>query len=305
MLFLARYVLEGPRQGYLATAGLSALTLWFAPVGFLLGAVIALVTIRVGVKEGLQVALTASAIQLVLAQFLMGAAWPGVAGIGEFILPAWGLAWFFLRTRDLASIVLAAVWVMGTLVIGFHLLVPDPIAWWTQVFESLIKGAMQQADMTGMPTPDPQALQIMAKMATMLIAMSLVIVWVGMLFVALWWDAALYAQGAFQKAFHSLSLPRSLAWLTGLVALAGLLTGPDQAGLIADLFGVLSAGLMFQGLAVVHSLVEQRQMSSNWLFGLYVLLFLFPQTIMVLAMVALLDMWLDFRQRYAPNNNED
>ncbi len=302
MLFLARYVLQGPRQGYLATAGLSALTLWFAPVGFLLGAVIALVTIRVGVKEGFQLALVASAIQLVLAQFVLGAPWPGVAGMGEFILPAWGLAWFFLRTRDLASIILAAVWLMGTLVIGFHLLVADPVAWWTQVFNTLLTPAMEQANMQA---PDPQALQIMAKMATLLIAMSLVIVWVGMLFVALWWDAALYAQGAFQKAFHTLSLPRSLTWLTGLVALAGLLTGPDQAGLIADLFGVLSAGLMFQGLAVVHSLVEQRQMSSNWLFGLYVLLFLFPQTIMVLAMVALLDMWLDFRQRYAPNNNED
>ncbi|SIN92652.1 Predicted membrane protein [Sulfurivirga caldicuralii] len=302
MLFLARYVLQGPRQGYLATAGLSALTLWFAPVGFLLGAVIALVTIRVGVKEGFQLALVASAIQLVLAQFVLGAPWPGMAGIGEFILPAWGLAWFFLRTRDLASIILAAVWLMGTLVIGFHLLVADPVAWWTQVFNTLLTPAMEQANMQA---PDPQALQIMAKMATMLIAMSLVIVFVSMLFVALWWDAALYAQGAFQKAFHTLSLPRSLAWLAGLVALAGLLTGPDQAGLIADLFGVLSAGLMFQGLAVVHSLVEQRQMSSSWLFGLYVLLFLFPQTIMVLAMVALLDMWLDFRQRYAPNNNED
>ena len=302
MRFLARYVLQGPRQGYLATVGLSALTLWFAPVGFLLGAVIALVTIRVGVKEGLQLALAASAVQVVLAQLVMGAPWPGVVGMGEFILPAWGLAWFFLRTRDLASIVLAAVWLMGTLVMGFHLLVPDPIAWWTQVFNTLLAPAMQQANMAA---PDPQALQIMAKMATMLIAMSLVIVWVSMLFLALWWDAALYAQGAFQKAFHGLMLPRSLAWLTGLVALAGLVTGPDEAGLIADLFGVLSAGLMFQGLAVVHSLVEQRQMSVNWLFGLYFLLFLFPQTIMVLAMVALLDMWLDFRQRYAPNNNED
>jgi uncharacterized protein YybS (DUF2232 family) len=301
MLFLARYVMEGPKQAYLAASLLSFLTLWISPVGFLLGAVIALVTLRIGVKEGMQVLALSALVQLTAAQLGMGVLWPALAGIMEYMLPAWGLAWILRRTQDLAVMIQAAVWLVGTLVIIFHLSVPDPVAWWTEVFKTLFENAMRDAQIS----LDDATWTQFAQMATMMIAMSMVILWISIVLFARWWQGALYAPGRFQADFHNLSLPRQLAWLTGLVALAGLLVGPTQHGLISDLFGVLSAGLMFQGLAVVHALVERRQMSANWLFAIYFLLLLFPQTILLLALIALFDMWMNLRQRYATPTNEE
>lgn len=301
MRFLASYFMKGPKEAYLAAAALSVLTLWFAPVGFLLDAGIALVTLQVGIKEGLQVLLAAAAVHLGLALLTPGQAWAGLMGIGEFMLPAWGLAIVLRQSKDLAVMIQWVIWLVGTLVILFHLAVPDTVAWWTQVFKQVLGPAMTQmnVDMTD------ATWQQLAAFATSMVAMSMVILWISMLLFARWWQSMLYAPGEFQKAFHNLALPRQIAWLTGLVALAGLLIGPNQHGLISDLFAVLSAGLMFQGLAVIHALVERRQMSSNWLFATYVFLFLFPQTILLLAVLALIDIWLDLRQRYATPTNEE
>ena len=301
MLFLARYVMQGPKEAFITVASLSVLTLWFAPVGFLLGAVIALVTLRVGVKEGAQVLGVAALVHLALAWVTAQSVWPAVVGMVEFMLPAWLLGWVLRATGSLATMIQLVIWLVGSMVILFHMMVEDPVAWWKEVFTTLFAPAMDQAQMH---VPDETWAQI-AQLATSMLAMSMVILWVSMVLFGRWWQSVLYAPGRVQQDFHSLSLPRQLAWLTGIVALAGLLIGPQQHGLISDLFAVLSAGLMFQGLAVIHALVERRQMSSNWLFATYVLLLLFPQTILLLALIALFDMWMDLRQRYAPPTNEE
>ncbi|HIQ40881.1 MAG TPA: DUF2232 domain-containing protein [Sulfurivirga caldicuralii] len=301
MLFLARYVMQGPKEAFITVASLSVLTLWLAPVGFLLGAAIALVTLRVGIKEGAQVLGVAALVQLLLAWATTQNIWLAVVGVVEFMLPAWVLASVLRTTGSLATMIQLVIWLVGTLVIGFHLVVDDPIGWWQQLFTTLFAPAMEQADMH---VPESTWAQV-AQLATSMLAMSMVILWVSMVLFARWWQSLLYAPGRFQQDFHRLSLPRQLAWLTGIVALAGLLIGPQQHGLISDLFAVLSAGLMFHGLAVIHALVERRQMSTNWLIATYVLLLLFPQMILLLALIALFDIWMDLRQRYAPPINEE
>ncbi len=300
MLFLARYLMQGPKEAMITIASLSVLTLWFAPVGFLLGAAIALLTLRVGVKEGAQVMGVAMLVQLTLAWATGPTLWPALTGALEFMLPAWALAWVLRATGSLATMIQLIIWLVGTLIVVFHLMVDNPVEWWKGLFTTLFAPIMDQAEMH---VPDATWDQL-AQLATSMLAMSVVILWASMVLFARWWQGALYAPGRFQRDFHSLALPRQLAWLTGLVALVGLLTGAQQHGLVSDLFAVLAAGLMFHGLAVIHALVERRQMSVNWLFATYVLLLLFPQTILLLALIALMDIWLDLRQRYAPINEE-
>ncbi len=301
MLFLARYFMEGPKQAYLGAAALAVLTLLFSPVGFLLGAGIALVTLQVGIRQGAQVLAAGAATLLVLSQLVLGAPWTGLVGLLEFALPAWLFAAVLRQTGSLASAILMVVWLVGVAVIGFHLAVGDTVAWWQDVLKRVFQPAMEQAQVS----LDAATWKQLAELATTMLAMSMTILWIGMVLFARWWQAALYDEGRFRQEFHNLMLPRQFIWLTGLVALAGLIIGPGQHGLISELFGVLSAGLMFQGLAVIHALVDRRQMSSNWLFATYVLLMLFPQMILLLALLALIDLWLDLRQRYATPNNED
>ncbi len=54
MLGVANYVMKGPMQAFIAILLLSALTVWIAPLGILVGAIISLVTLRIGEIEGLK-----------------------------------------------------------------------------------------------------------------------------------------------------------------------------------------------------------------------------------------------------------
>ncbi|HID00422.1 MAG TPA: hypothetical protein EYP05_03675, partial [Piscirickettsiaceae bacterium] len=168
MLFLARYVMQGPKEAFITVASLSVLTLWLAPVGFLLGAAIALVTLRVGIKEGAQVLGVAALVQLLLAWATTQNIWLAVVGVVEFMLPAWVLASVLRTTGSLATMIQLVIWLVGTLVIGFHLVVDDPIGWWQQLFTTLFAPAMEQADMH---VPESTWAQV-AQLATSMLAMS-------------------------------------------------------------------------------------------------------------------------------------
>ncbi|KUJ75408.1 hypothetical protein AVO42_08780 [Thiomicrospira sp. XS5] len=291
MLGVANYVMKGPMQAFIATLLLSALTVWIAPLGILVGAIISLVTLRIGEIEGLKVLAAAVAVTLGLTLFMSGSIWPGVVGVIEYMLPIWLLSWVLRNTSSMALSLSLNMLIVGAGVIAFHLAVGDTAVWWQQVFKEFVQPVFEQ---TG--TPFPQAMfEDLTKVATMLLAMFVVVLWFSIVLLGRWWQSALYVPGQFRTDFYEIRLPKGIAGLAVFVALVGLFT---QNGLIQDLSGVLMAGLMFQGLAVAHHTVNKRQMSSMWLGGLYVLLFLFPQAVLILATIGLIDIWVDIRNRW-------
>ena len=298
MLFIAKFAMQGPRQAWTTLAGLAVLTLWFSPVGFLAGAVLALITLRVGETEGLK-GLGVGLVTLAVASLIMtGSALPGLIAAGEFLLPAWGFALVLRRTNDMGRMILWAVWIAALMVLAFHLWVSDPVAWWRTVFQQMLEASGNTIML------DEQTWDQIARLATTMAGMSFVMLWISMVLLARWWQGVLYHPGQFQKDFHALALPRQLGWVMGILALVGLFTHAEPAvQLISDLFAVLSAGLMFQGLAVLHAIVAARKWGRGWLIALYVLLLLFPQMVILLALMALLDMWLDMRKYYATPSN--
>lgn len=291
MLGVANYVMKGPMQAFIAILLLSALTVWIAPLGILVGAIISLVTLRIGEVEGLKVLAAAVATTLGLTLVMSGSIWPGVVGVIEYMLPIWLLSWVLRNTSSLALSLSLNMLIVGAGVIAFHLAVGDTAVWWQQVFKEYVQPVFEQ---TG--TPFPQAMfEDLTQVATMLLAMFVVVLWFSIVLLGRWWQSALYVPGQFRTDFYEIRLPKGIAGLAVFVALVGLFT---QNGLIQDLSGVLMAGLMFQGLAVAHHTVNKRQMSSMWLGGLYVLLFLFPQAVLILATIGLIDIWVDIRNRW-------
>ncbi|MFT5599560.1 MAG: hypothetical protein ACI823_002649, partial [Chitinophagales bacterium] len=69
----------------------------------------------------------------------------------------------------------------------------------------------------------------------------------------------------------------------------------DQAW-ISSIALLLMTAFLFQGIAVVHTKVSRskRPRLLNTLF--YMLLFIFPQAVVITALVGLLDNWLDLRK---------
>lgn len=296
MLFVANYVMKGQIQAYIATALLALLTVWFGPFGVLLGAVIALVTLRIGTADGFKLLIAAVAINLVTTQVLLGSMLPAWVAIAQYMLPVWLMAWVLRSNNSLALSLNLGMLVAGGVVIAFHLLVGDTTAWWSKIMSTALLPLMNEANV-----PDPTALiKTLSEVATMLLAMFLVVLWFSILMLGRWWQGKLYHPGQFQQDFYQIRLPKGLAYLAVLLAIAGLMI---KTGLVQDLSGVMMAGLMFPGLAIAHHAVAMRKMSSGWLVGLYIVLFLFPQAILILATIGLIDTWVDIRSRWSQDND--
>ena len=293
MLGLAKFVMKGPYQALIAAVLLSVLTIWIAPLGLLVGAIIALVTLRVGVLDGFKVLVWSMVANVGLTVALTGSYLPAWISIMEFMLPVWLLAVVLRNTNSFAITLQMAMILVGLAVIGFHLIVPNTAEWWLTLFNQQIKPLLDASQLDY----QVESIQKLAEMLTMLLASFALILWFSIVMIARWWQGTLYNPGQFQTDFYQFSLPKNIAYLAIILALLGLVFGSEQ-GLVFDLSGVVISALMFQGLAIAHQTVAVKKLHTAWLVTLYVALFLFPQVMLILAVIGLLDIWSDFRSRW-------
>lgn len=295
MLAVANYTMKGPLQAFIATVLFSALTFWLAPFGLIVGAITALVTLRVSLIEGCKTLAIASLTVVLLSTTLTGSVLPGLVSIVEFLLPVWLAAAVLRNTNSLAQALNAILTMAGLMVIAFHFMVGDTQAWWTQLYANQFLPLLKEA---GVDAKEVDFTQVIP-MITMLIAIFAVTLWFSILLLARWWQSKLYYPGRFREDFYQLKLPKTVAYLTVIFAVLGLVLSGNN--LVQDLSSVLMAGLMFQGLAIAHHAVNLKSLNTAWLAGLYVLLLIFPQTLLILATLGLLDIWIDVRTRWQRN----
>lgn len=292
MLAVANYSMKGPLQAFIATVLFSALTVWLAPFGLVVGAIIALTTLRVSLVEGFKTLAVASLTNILLSTALMGSAIPGMVSMLEYMLPIWVAAVVLRNTNSLALSLSSILGMAGLMVLMFHLVVGDTQAWWAQLYTEQFLPMIQQA---GIDSKEFDLTQIIP-MVTMLIAIFAVTLWFSILLLGRWWQSKLYYPGRFQEDFYQLRLSKGIAYITVVFAVLGLVF--SESDLVKNLSSVLMTGLMFQGLAIAHHAAHLRSLNTAWLVGLYVLLLLFPQTLLILATLGLLDVWIDFRSRW-------
>jgi hypothetical protein len=293
MLGIANFAMKGPMQANLAVVLFSALSVFIGPFGLFVGAIVALVTLRISVAEGFKTLVWGVVSNVAITLMISGAYWPSLVNLIEYMLPVWLMSVILRETNSLALALQFALIVVGIAMVVFHLMVADPTAWWLSLFNEHIKPMLEAQQIAY----DANLIPEFANMVTMLMAILLIVLWFSILIVARWWQSELYNPGQFKADFYQLRLPKSTAYIAIGLAIVGLLNGVEH-GLVYDLSGVVIAGLMFQGVAIAHQTVAIKEMSSAWLVGLYILLFLFPQTMLILATIGLVDTWIDFRNRW-------
>jgi hypothetical protein len=293
MLGIANFAMKGPMQANLAVVLFSALSVFIGPFGLFVGAIVALVTLRISVTEGFKTLMWGVISNMAITLMISGAYWPSLVNLIEYMLPVWLMSVILRETNSLAVALQFALIVVGVAMVAFHMVVADPTAWWLSLFNEHIQPLLEAQQIAY----DADLIPEFANMVTMLMAILLIVLWFSILIVARWWQSELYNPGQFKADFYQLRLPRSTAYIAIGLAIVGLLNGAEH-GLVYDLSGVVIAGLMFQGLAIAHQTVAIKEMSSAWLVGLYILLFLFPQTMLILATIGLVDTWVDFRNRW-------
>lgn len=302
MKALASLVMRGRTPAIAVAVVLAALSLIILPLGLLSAAAVTLVALRHGGRES----------AVVVAGGLLA-----LAGLGGLIFgkpaalvllgllmwaPAVALGLLLRASRSLALTLEIALLAAAGLVIGQYLL-GDPVAFWSALMSDFLS---EMADPAVMGETDRQ--QVVAAMAPWMVggvAAAWLLQQALVLLLARYWQAALYNPGGFRAEFHGLRLRRWVFIAMPVLLLASLAQGQGATPL-AQLVLVLEAGLLLQGVALVHGLVGRFGAPLGWLIGFYSLLVVgMPHTVTLVTIAGFLDGWLNFRAKVRSRSNDE
>ncbi len=293
---LAAFVMRGYSPAVMVVTVFAVLSFVLPPLGIVASAAIGLMTLRRGgmIGFGLIFASTFACGVLIWAAVGHSKAAAGLLLLAW--LPVWALAIMLRATRSLNVTVEAGLGFGALIIAAGYLHGGDPVATWKGVLEPVVKSLVDARVMDA-----GQAQGFVARMAgwmTGILAAAFYLQTILALFLARWWQAGLYNPGGFQKEFHDLRLS-PVAAVGGAVFSGWILLQGEAAPLLVRYVALLMLAAFFlQGMAVAHNIVKRSGMHSGWLAGLYVLLVIgLPYAEIVLALIGLVDPWVDFRAR--------
>ena len=279
---LANFVMRGRLQALLvAVAGSGSLLFcWIS------AAAIALVALRQGPGQGLWLllwaVLPAGALMLVF----------GDSGPFALLLGTTALALVLRSTVSLPLALLASVPVGLLTGLGISVFGGELLAQMLAFFDQFLASLEQQmaADNAAVALPRPTALQVAGMLGAANAMLSVLC-----LLLARWWQAALYNPGGFGGEFRTLYYPPAVSALLVVGAAALVAMGPEFRPWAA----VCAVPLTAAGLALAHAGVAQRGRGSGLLTALYVGWLLVDLVKLLVVLLAVVDSWWGFRQRWA------
>lgn len=294
---MAAFIMAGPLQA-LGFILLFALLASFLPLMSLLSnAAVALITLRLGWKRGLGLSLLASLVLgglsfatqgNLLASFATSFIWLPVIGLA--VLLERGIAW-----SQLLRILFIAV---AALIVLFHLNVSDLAAFWEQLIELSEKDLRLLKEQ--FPDTDAEALIKQASQYFVgAFALGFNLTCIISLMIGRHWQATLYNPGGFREEMNQLRIGKWPAIVLAVAIGGALLT---RSPLATDIVLAGMAIYLFQGLAMVHSIHNRKQMHIGWLIGLYGMLIIVPHLALLVAAFGIIDSFADFRNQLGSDN---
>lgn len=297
MLNLAALAMRGPRQAsaVLMVSGLLAL-LFFPAIG-IGGVVVALLAMQLGFVRVFGPLVVAAAVVSAVVAVLIGPA-AGLTFLQMIVLVWLPLVFFgaIIRQWGALWVGMQGLIVTGLVVTGsYYLFLTDATAWWAETLLAAFQVYSSEAAGNSGWLSEVNLLQLSQDLAPWMpgsVGVTVVLVSAACVLVGRWWQSKLFRPGAFAEEFRALTLGRSFAGLTALLAGAGMIGYLPFANMAI----VAMVGLAFQGLAVAHSLIAVHYPKNGWLLGFYGLVLLWPQiAVVVLGCVGIADNWLSFR----------
>lgn len=255
-------------------------------------AVLALVLLRKGLQPALISVLAAVLLIGVLSLVASGSLTQLLLITVQFWLPALLVSWVLRKTVSLEIAVFAAAAIGICSVLYMYIAFGDPEALWQDLLAKQfdVAGTAQIEGMT--PEIMQQITARMARLATPATAIMMMVTAISSVLLARAWQAGLFNPGGFQQEFHRLRFGKQAA--IAVLVLSGL-SMLLKIPMLSNVTVVLMTVFVFQGLAVVHSLVKTRKMATGWLIGCYMMLIL-PHTLALLGALGLADNWLNLRK---------
>ncbi len=289
MNFLATYIMRGRIQAMIVASSLALLSLMMPPVSVLSSAAVALVTLRLGAKEGLTILGCSSLATAILGFLVIGSFQFALMYVMVLWLPVWLIAIVLRESRSLFLTIEIAVWVGVLGVIGFYLYDADPAALWKSILTQMIPVEAPVVDLQ-------QKIDMLVHYMTGIIAAGSVCGLLFGLFLGRWWQANLYNPGGFKQEFLFLQCKGRLS--VGAFALVGIALA--TSGVISEIVWnttiLLFVLFAVTGTAVLHTVFSKMKLERFIVPMLYITLFLIPHAILLVALVGLSDPWLNLRK---------
>lgn len=251
-------------------------------------AAVALVTLRRGASDGSLILLVAM-LPAFLALFASDFG-PLVALITMInLLLVFGVALVLRRNIPWAAAIMAMVASSSAAGLLLGQLLPAPIEQAVQALGDVLKEMQAQAGEQAVQLPE-----LGERFVLGLIAYALAFLSMASLILARWWQSLLYNPGGFGEEFRQLKLNLSSVLICFISAMYCFSQGSEYAT-----WGALfSFPLLLQGIAIVHFVVNKRQMGVQWLVLMYLaLIFASSPVVLLLTLLTVLDSWIDFRGR--------
>jgi hypothetical protein len=286
MRFIAEYALKSRTNAIIATALSAAIPFLF----WIAAAVVSVVTLRKGAKDGSQVMLWGSLPALFwLAQ---GDLTPAFVIIGAYIM-----ALVLRQSVSWAQTLLVGAGIGAITASTVQWLPPELMLELAQASREMILSDAELAE-----NPSVELDQFLVGLFAGVISAVHALMMTGCLMLARFWQASLFNPGGFRQEFHQLRLPVWAGLVLGTVIVFGTGLTPEAIKWIPS----LTLPLVFACIALVHAVVAIKQLSSYWLTAFYFVLFFAGHSLYVLMIfVALLDSSLNFRQRLTKSSDSD
>jgi len=306
MQALAKFMMHGRVQAIGSIVSLAVLSLIVSPLAIFTTAGVALVTLVHGYREGLISLFVSTVILTVFTSVALSNPAIGMEMALKFWLPAWFLASIVFTRASMSLAIVVAAALSSLLVIGFYSFT-DPAAYWNEVINTQLVPMLKEAGMQIQEDPEAEKIWVfMSKIMTgSALALFLALQTISLL-LARYWQALLYNPKGFGQEFRQLRFGKVTANIALVVTVLAVTTSIEMA---LNLFFIAVVLMMFQGLALAHSLVEKCKLNSYLLVGMYVIMLFTLQSgaigLLLIATIGLLDNWLNLRFRLCAKKAQD
>lgn len=298
MKFLAAYIMKGRMPSVMVASSLGLLSLLLPPVSIVSSASVALVTLRKGGYEGLIVLGYASLAAAIIGFFIFGSLQIGVLFGLVLWFPIWLISIVLREAKHLSIAIQIAVLLGVVAVVGFYLFVSEPADIWRSYLEQIIK-PMLESDANISTEELNLQLQLFSRYMTGGIIAGSVYGLLFSLFLARWWQSVLFNPGGFREEYLSLRVDVKISIASLIIlAMAWFTSGiiSEICWNISIIFVVL---FVLVGLAVLHSVFSTIKTKRFMVPFLYITVVLIPHVIVIIAIVGLLDGWMDLRNKFS------
>lgn len=283
---LAAWLLAKPQNAVLGLA-VTLLIPWLPPQ-LTSGVILALLVVALGARMAVIQALAAAALMIVVS-LIFGVP---IASIVVLVCVAWLpvmlLAVLLVATRSLTLTMQVSVILAVVGLLGFHVVVADPVAFWEPVLATMGNIARQSGLELNTELLNAELMTVSATLAFWILPTAGMLLGYG-LYGKLPGETRSYGR------FRDLSFGKVIA--VGLAVVSVLAFAIDSA-VLQGVAAVLFVAFCVQGVALVHWMHAREMLPVGVVISMYILLPLLQVLLVtVLAVFGYMDAWFGFRRR--------